>query len=69
MSTTLGSLATSGSNLGEKRAIVDFQAQCPLKGYRRLTLMMLDANLVVISPPAAPHPMMHTSQIFGDRMI
>ncbi len=34
----------------EKRAILDFQAQFPLEGYRRLTFMMLDANLVAVSP-------------------
>ncbi len=34
----------------EKRAIVDFHARYPLEGYRRLTFMMLDANVVAVSP-------------------
>jgi putative transposase len=34
----------------EKAAIVDFHAQHPLEGYRRLTFMMLDAAVVAASP-------------------
>jgi putative transposase len=34
----------------EKQAIVDFHARYPLEGYRRLTFMMLDANVVACSP-------------------
>ena len=34
----------------EKQAIVDFHGQYPLEGYRRLTFMMLDRNLVAVSP-------------------
>jgi putative transposase len=34
----------------EKKAIVDFHEQYPLEGYRRLTFMMLDANVVAASP-------------------
>jgi transposase InsO family protein len=34
----------------EKRAIVDFQRQYPLEGYRRLTFMMLDRDVVAASP-------------------
>jgi putative transposase len=34
----------------EKRAIVDFHARYPLEGYRRLTFMMLDADVVAVSP-------------------
>ena len=34
----------------EKRAIVDFHTQYPLEGYRRLTFMMLDRNVVATSP-------------------
>jgi transposase InsO family protein len=33
----------------EKRAILDFYWQHPLEGYRRLTYMMLDANVVAVS--------------------
>ena len=34
----------------EKRAIVDFHFQHPLDGYRALTYMMLDADVVAVSP-------------------
>ena len=34
----------------EKQALVDFHQQNPLEGYRRLTFMMLDANVVAVSP-------------------
>jgi transposase InsO family protein len=34
----------------EKEAIVDFQRQYPLEGYRRLAFMMLDRDVVAVSP-------------------
>jgi len=34
----------------EKKAILDFHSQNPLEGYRRLTFMMLDADVVAVSP-------------------
>jgi putative transposase len=34
----------------EKQRILDFQAQYPLEGYRRLTYMMMDADVVAVSP-------------------
>lgn len=34
----------------EKKAITSFHSQYPLNGYRRLTFMMLDQNIVAISP-------------------
>lgn len=34
----------------EKRAIIDFHGRYPLEGYRRLTFMMLDADVVACSP-------------------
>jgi putative transposase len=34
----------------EKQAIIDFHDCYPLEGYRRLTFMMLDANVVACSP-------------------
>jgi transposase InsO family protein len=34
----------------EKQAIVEFQAQHPLEGYRPLAFMMLDADVVAVSP-------------------
>jgi len=34
----------------ERRKIVDFHEENPLEGYRRLTFMMLDADVVAVSP-------------------
>ena len=34
----------------EKQAIIDFHLKNPLEGYRRLTFMMLDADIVAVSP-------------------
>ena len=34
----------------EKKAILDFELKYPLEGYRRLTFMMLDADVVAVSP-------------------
>ena len=34
----------------EKQAIIDYHDQYPLEGYRRLTFMMLDADIVACSP-------------------
>ena len=34
----------------ERRAIIDFYQKHPLDGYRRLTFMMLDQNVVAVSP-------------------
>jgi transposase InsO family protein len=34
----------------DKQAILDFHWQHPLEGYRRLTFMMLDADVVAVSP-------------------
>ena len=34
----------------EKRAIIGFHGEHPLEGYRRLTFMMLDADVVAVSP-------------------
>ena len=35
---------------GEKQAIINFHLKNPLEGYRRLTFMMLDADIVAVSP-------------------
>jgi transposase InsO family protein len=37
-------------NEEEKRAILDFQREYPLEGYRRLAFMMLDRDIVAVSP-------------------
>jgi hypothetical protein len=34
----------------EKQAIIGFHLKNPLDGYRRLTFMMLDADIVAVSP-------------------
>ena len=34
----------------EKQAIIDFHLKNPLEGYRRLTFMMLDGDVVAVSP-------------------
>lgn len=34
----------------EQQAIIDFHAKHPLEGYRRLSFMMLDADIVCVSP-------------------
>lgn len=34
----------------EKQAILDFESRYPLEGYRRLAFMMLDADVVAVSP-------------------
>lgn len=34
----------------EKQAIIDYYAQHPLEGYRRVTFMLLDAGVVAVSP-------------------
>ncbi len=34
----------------EKEAIIDFHGKNPLEGYRRLTFMMLDTDVVAVSP-------------------
>ena len=34
----------------EKEAIIEFHLKNPLEGYRRLTFMMLDADVVAVSP-------------------
>ena len=34
----------------EKQAIINFHLEHPLEGYRRLTFMMLDADVVAVSP-------------------
>jgi len=37
----------------ERKAIIDFQDKNPLEGYRRLTFMMLDDDVVAVSPSTA----------------
>ena len=39
-----------GWKIGEKQAIIDYYALHPDEGYRRLTFMMLDGDIVAVSP-------------------
>ena len=50
--------------LGEKRAILDFHHQYPLEGYRRLTFMMLDADVVAASP-ASVYRVLKAADVIG----
>ena len=34
----------------ERQAIIDYHAKHPLEGYRRLTFMMIDDDVVTVSP-------------------
>jgi len=43
----------------EKRAIIDFHHQNPLEGYRRLTFMMLDRDVVAASPSSVWRVLSH----------
>ena len=48
MSTTVGYPEISGWSPGKKRAIIGFHLENPLEGYRRLTFMMLDQDIVAV---------------------
>jgi putative transposase len=48
----------------EKQAIIDFHARFPLEGYRRLTFMMLDADVVACSP-ASVYRVLSTAGLLG----
>lgn len=50
----------------ERRAIVDFHAQYPLEGYRRLTFMMLDRNVVACAP-ASVYRVLKAADLIGGR--
>src|ERR1022692_518913 len=47
----------------EKEAIVSFHLKNPLEGYRRLTFMMLDRDIVAVSPPSVWRSEEHTSEL------
>ena len=48
-STTVGFPVISGGTVGETSNL-GFDLKNPLEGYRRLTFMMLDADIVAVSP-------------------
>jgi transposase InsO family protein len=50
----------------EKRAIIDFHGQYPLEGYRRLTFMMLDRDVVAVSP-ASVYRVLKGAGLLGHR--
>jgi len=52
----------------EKRAIVDFHAQYPLEGYRRLTFMMLDRDVAAVSP-ASVYRVLKDAGLLGNRRV
>jgi transposase InsO family protein len=49
----------------EKAAIVNFAREYPLEGYRRLTFMMLDRNIVAVSPASVYRVMRGAGLIRG----
>jgi transposase InsO family protein len=52
----------------EKRAILDFHALFPLEGYRRLTFMMLDRDVVACSP-ASVYRVLKDAGLLGRRAL
>lgn len=50
----------------ERQAILDFHAQHPLEGYRRLTFMMLDRDVVAVSPSSV-YRVLHEAGRMGKR--
>ena len=48
----------------EKRAIVHFHHENPLEGYRRLTYMMIDADIVAVSPSSV-YRVLKTAGLLG----
>jgi len=50
----------------EKKAIIDFYYQYPLEGYRRLCFMMLDRDLVAVSP-ASVYRVLKAEGLLGNR--
>jgi transposase InsO family protein len=50
----------------EKQAILDFHQLFPLEGYRRLTFMMLDRDLVAASP-ASVYRVLKAAGVLGNR--
>ncbi len=50
----------------EKKAIVDFHQEYPLEGYRRLCFMMLDRDIVAVSPSSV-YRVLKAAGLLGDR--
>ena len=49
----------------EKQAILDFHERYPLEGYRRLTFMMLDDDVVAVSP-ASVYRVLKAAMAYND---
>jgi putative transposase len=49
----------------EKQAILQFEEQYPLEGYRRLAFMMLDADVVAVSPSSVYRVLKQAGRIAG----
>jgi putative transposase len=52
----------------EKQAILDFQREYPLEGYRRLCFMMLDRDIVAVSP-ASVYRVLKAAGVIGRRNV
>ena len=51
----------------EKEAIIDFFSQYPLEGHRRLAFMMLDRDLVAVSPSSVYRVLKEAGLLYGRR--
>jgi putative transposase len=51
----------------EKSAIIDFHDRYPLEGYRRLAYMMLDADVVAVSPSSVYRVLKAAGKLAGRR--
>ncbi len=52
----------------EKEAIIKYAKAHPLDGYRRLTFMMLDENIVAVSP-ASVYRVLHSAGLLGHKQV
>lgn len=52
----------------EREAIIGFQALYPLEGYRRLTFMMIDRNIVAVSPSSV-YRVLKKAGLIGQRNV
>jgi transposase InsO family protein len=51
----------------EEQAILEFERQYPLEGYRRLTFMMLDRDIVAVSPSSVYRVLAKAGRIGGGK--
>ena len=62
-STTVGFPRDFWLESWEKQAILNFHLEHPPEGYRRLTLMMLDADIVAVSPASVWRVLHHAGRL------